>query len=163
MGFYLRYESSTMPQFIRQRYHWLVFLFLWALILAGSIAGYVLNWILNYSQPRSISLLFEGQTLIYQTGLTIFGIVLSLTAFRRNQKWAWALMWYLPLSELAGEYNLVWSNGQLGNGDWFVYAVTVVSIVTLTLCYRRFFSVTRGQQSITPSNIPNPDYPAVNS
>src|SRR5947209_16711478 len=46
-------------------------------------------------------------------GLAIFGMVVSLTSFRRGEKWAWYVSWSMPIGILAAQLNVYLFQGSL--------------------------------------------------
>jgi len=71
-------------------------------------------------------------------GLAIFGMMVSLTSFRRGEKWAWYLSWSMPIGILAAQLNVYLLTGSLlviVLGVVFV----LVSLLALFLPYRQFF------------------------
>ncbi len=71
-------------------------------------------------------------------GLAIFGMIVSLTSFRRGEKWAWYVSWSMPVGILAAQLNLYLSTGSM---MVIVLAVVfvLVSLLALFLPYRQFF------------------------
>src|SRR5260370_38915545 len=71
-------------------------------------------------------------------GLAVFGMVVSLTSFRKGEKWAWYVSWSMPIGILAAQLNV----DQL-TGSVFVIilaiAFVLVSLLALFLPYRLFF------------------------
>ncbi len=69
-------------------------------------------------------------------GFSIAGIGISITAFRRGERWAWYVFLYLPIYLL---YVTV-ETYAFGGVNWPLYAVFVlVSLAALLLPYRKFF------------------------
>jgi len=71
-------------------------------------------------------------------GLAIFGMIVSLTSFKRGEKWAWYVSWSMPVGILAAQLNLYLSTGSM---MVIVLAVVfvLVSLLALFLPYRQFF------------------------
>ncbi len=71
-------------------------------------------------------------------GLAIFGMIVSLTSFKRGEKWAWYVSWSMPVGILAAQVNLY-----LLTGSMMVIVLAVVfvlvSLLALFLPYRQFF------------------------
>ncbi len=71
-------------------------------------------------------------------GLAIFGMIVSLTSFKRGEKWAWYVSWSMPVGILAAQLNLY-----LLTGSMMVIVLAVVfvlvSLLALFLPYRQFF------------------------
>jgi uncharacterized membrane protein len=72
-------------------------------------------------------------------GLAIFGMIVSLTSFRRGEKWAWYVSWLMPVGILAAQLNVY-----LLTGSVMVILLTavfvLVSLLALFLPFRQFFS-----------------------
>ena len=91
------------------------------------------------SDPRvadylSYLLRFVGLSLV---GISIFGMSVSATAYRRGEKWAWYALWYFPVF-----FAIITAiNAILGGGTiWPLFAfLLVVSLAGLLLPYRKFF------------------------
>ncbi len=71
-------------------------------------------------------------------GLAIFGMLVSLTSFRRGEKWAWYVSWSMPIGILAAQLNVYLLTG---SAMVIVLAVVfvLVSLLALFLPYRQFF------------------------
>ena len=71
-------------------------------------------------------------------GLAIFGMIVSMTSFRKGEKWAWYVSWSMPVGILAAQLNVY-----LLTGSVFVIILAVVfvlvSLLALFLPYRQFF------------------------
>jgi hypothetical protein len=71
-------------------------------------------------------------------GVAIFGMIVSLTSFRRGEKWAWYVSWSMPIGILAAQLNVYQLTGSV-----FVIilaiAFVLVSLLALFLPYRVFF------------------------
>ena len=95
---------------------------------------------LSSTNPRFAN--FLASTLVDDgisgVGLAIFGMIVSLTSFRRGEKWAWYVSWSMPIGILAAQLNVY----QL-TGSTMVIILTVVfvilSLAALFLPYRQFF------------------------
>ena|SRR5260370_31773615 len=71
-------------------------------------------------------------------GLAIFGMIVSLTSFRRGEKWAWYVSWSMPIGILAAQLNVYLLTGSvlvIVLGVVFV----LVSLLALFLPFRQFF------------------------
>ena len=71
-------------------------------------------------------------------GLAVFGMIVSLTSFRRGEKWAWYVSWSMPIGILAAQLNVYLLTGSvlvIVLGIVFV----LVSLLALFLPYRQFF------------------------
>src|SRR5229473_1981035 len=71
-------------------------------------------------------------------GLAIFGMIVSMTSFRRGEKWAWYVSWSMPIGILAAQLNVFLLTGSV---MVIVLAVAFVlaSLLALFLPYRQFF------------------------
>ena len=93
----------------------------------------------NSSFPKggaTITALFQawGTTML---GFGIFTIAVSYVPYRRGERWAWYIMWYLPVFLLLGTAaNYMW-----GGESWPVeLGFLLVSLAGLLLPYRKFFA-----------------------
>ena len=71
-------------------------------------------------------------------GLAIFGMIVSLTGFRRGEKLAWYVSWSMPIGILAAQLNVYLLTGSvlvIVLGVVFV----LVSLLALFVPYRQFF------------------------
>jgi hypothetical protein len=71
-------------------------------------------------------------------GVAVFGMVVSLTSYRKGEKWAWYLSWSNPIGILVAQFNVY-----LLTGSAFVILLAavfiLVSLLGLFLPYRQFF------------------------
>ena len=70
-------------------------------------------------------------------GYGLFALAISSTAYRRGEKWAWYVLWYLPIYALYDTINLY-----IIGSSYLTYlfmAILVVALAGLILPYRRFF------------------------
>ena len=71
-------------------------------------------------------------------GFAIFGMAVSMTSFRRGEKWAWYLSWSMPIGILAAQVNQY-----LLTGSSMVIILAaifiILSLLALFLPYRQFF------------------------
>src|SRR6267378_6999584 len=71
-------------------------------------------------------------------GLAVFGMIVSLTSFRKGEKWAWYASWSMPIGILAAQLNVY-----LLTGSVLVIVLGVVfvlfSLLALFLPFRQFF------------------------
>src|SRR2546426_6695266 len=95
---------------------------------------------LTSTNPRFAS--FLASTLVDDgisgVGLAIFGMIVSLTGFRRGEKWAWYVSWAMPIGILAAQLNVY-----LLTASVLVIVLGVVlvlgSLLALFSPYRQFF------------------------
>jgi hypothetical protein len=71
-------------------------------------------------------------------GLAIFGMVVSLTGYRKGEKWAWYVSWSMPIGILAAQLNIYVLTGSV-IVIYLAAAFTIVSLVALLLPYQQFF------------------------
>lgn len=146
-----------MPQKFYQKYAWIFFLIIGLMVLAGaiphslgfntdpalvqSISGQTINE-LKISQPTFFNLYnfyFIGGGLS-DLGFAFFLIVISLTAYRLGQKWAWYAFWFVPI------YFLFWiilSSTLPGSAKSSLtpplIMMIILSLAGLLLPFRKFF------------------------
>ncbi len=92
------------------------------------------------SNPKFAS--FLASTLVDDgisgVGLAVFGMVVSLTGYRRDEKWAWFVSWSMPIGILAAQLNVYVLTGSM-MVIYLAAAFTIVSVLALLLPYRQFF------------------------
>ena len=71
-------------------------------------------------------------------GLAVFGMVVSLTGYRKGEKWAWYISWSMPIGILAAQLNVYALTGSI-MVIYLAAAFTIVSLLALLLPYRQFF------------------------
>src|SRR5712691_11738876 len=85
---------------------------------------------------------FLGSTLIDDgisgVGLALFGMVVSMTGYRRGEKWAWYVSWSMPIGILAAQLNVYALTGSI-MVIYLAIAFIIVSLLALLLPYRQFF------------------------
>ena len=99
----------------------------------------------TWSQLVSIDPKFAGflaSTLVDDgisgVGLAVFGMVVSMTSYRKGEKWAWYVSWSMPIGILAAQLNLYALTGSI-MVIYLAAAFTIVSVLALLLPYRQFF------------------------
>src|ERR1700693_2632997 len=104
-----------------ERNAWVILFALWALHLALTLRNLLPDNNPLLSDPAFASLM--GHTLIdgavSGVGLSIFGMVVSATAYRKGEKWAWYLSWLLPIGILAAQLN---QYSETGSGTTIILA-----------------------------------------
>jgi len=75
---------------------------------------------------------------ISRVGLAIFGMIVSLTGFRRGEKWAWYVSWSMPIEILGAQLNVYLLTGSV-LVIVLAVAFVLVSLLALFLPYREFF------------------------
>jgi len=92
------------------------------------------------SNPKFAS--FLASTLVDDgisgVGLAVFGMVVSLTGYRKGEKWAWYVSWSMPIGILAAQLNVYVLTGSM-MVIYLAAAFTIVSVLALLLPYRHFF------------------------
>ena len=92
------------------------------------------------SNPKLAS--FLASTLVDDgisgVGLAVFGMVVSLTGYRKGEKWAWYISWSMPIGILAAQLNVYALTGSI-MVIYLAAAFTIVSLLALLLPYRQFF------------------------
>jgi hypothetical protein len=70
------------------------------------------------------------------TGMGIFGVMITLRAYRRKEKWAWFTLWYYPI------FWTIHLAGRLPPGNDHIHQIVfiVISLLGLLLPVRQFFS-----------------------
>jgi len=71
-------------------------------------------------------------------GLAVFGMVVSMTGYRKGEKWAWYVSWSMPIGILAAQLNVYAVTGSIVV-IYLAIAFTIVSLLALFLPYRQFF------------------------
>jgi len=71
-------------------------------------------------------------------GLAVFGMVVSMTSYRKGEKWAWYVSWSMPIGILAAQLNVCALTGSI-MVIYLAAAFTLVSVLALLLPYRQFF------------------------
>ena len=92
------------------------------------------------SNPKFTS--FLASTLVDDgisgVGLAVFGMIVSLTGYRKGEKWAWYVSWSMPIGILAAQLNVYALTGSV-MVIYLATAFTVVSLLALLLPYRQSF------------------------
>jgi hypothetical protein len=70
------------------------------------------------------------------TGMGIFGVMITLRAYRREEKWAWFTLWYYPI------FWTIHLVGELPPGNDHIHQIVfiVISLLGLLLPVRQLFS-----------------------
>lgn len=149
--------KNIMSGKFHEKYTWVIFLIIGIMVLIGAIphslgvntdptlvqtiSGQTIDE-LKVSSPMFFNLYsfyFRGGGLS-DLGFVFFLIVISLTAYRRGQKWAWYAFWFVPV------YFLAWialsstlpSAAQLSLLPPLI-VIIVLSLAGLLLSFRKFF------------------------
>ena len=113
----------------------------WIALLATGI-GILGFGIIVTAYPQIASPNEEGLTRaigVATTGMGIFGVMITLKAYRRNEKWAWFTLWYYPI------FWTIHLVGGLPPGNDHIHQIVfiVISLLGLLLPVRQFFSRNR--------------------
>ncbi|HEX6562495.1 MAG TPA: hypothetical protein VF016_10770 [Nitrososphaera sp.] len=114
----------------------------WILLLATGIAtlgfGIIVAAYPQAAGPGEEEGLLLRALGVATTGTGIFGVMITLYAFRRGEKWAWFTLWYYPV------FWALHLAGGLPPGNDHVHQVVfiVLSVLGLLLPVRHFFSRT---------------------
>jgi hypothetical protein len=149
--------KNPMNEKFYEEYAWVVFLIIGVLVLIGAIphtfgintdpalvhaiSGQTIDEI-KISNPMLFNLYdfyFRGGGLS-DLGFTFFLIVITLTAYRKGQKWAWYAFWFVPayfLAWIALSFTTPESTSSLLLP---LILLTGLSLAGLFLPYRKFFS-----------------------
>jgi len=85
---------------------------------------------------------FLGSTLVDDgvsgVGLAVFGMVVSAMGYRKGEKWAWYVSWFMPIGILAAQLNVYALTGSI-MVIYLATVFTIVSLLALLLPFRQFF------------------------
>ena len=162
---YPKINVSAAPSVKRyEKYGWIILFIFWALHLVLSardffpslqdlclgcapgaqtplqvVTGMTWNQLVS-SDPKFAS--FLASTLaddgISGVGLAVLGMVVSLTGYRKGEKWAWYVSWSMPIGILSAQLNVYALTGSI-MVIYLATAFTIVSLLALFLPYRQFF------------------------
>ncbi len=139
-----------------EKYAWVVFLFLGLLwVVVGLVQVFSpdelletdaqlitdMSWSeLKASSPVATDLVrfhYGGMGLL-KTSWSLFVLAITLTGYRRGEKWAWYTLWLAPLILVwSAFYNVIFVGDVNQALQWI--PVTSVSLLGLLLPYRKFF------------------------
>jgi hypothetical protein len=92
------------------------------------------------SNPKFAS--FLASTLVDDgisgVSVAIFGMIVSMTGYRKGEKWAWYVSWSMPIGILAAQLNVYALTGSI-MVIYLTTVFTIVSLLALLLPYRQFF------------------------
>jgi len=132
-----------------EKYAWVLLLVSSALFLPTSLYFIVSFFVMPYvSTPGDLSGFLAGShsiaawirgifrdAAISQLGLGILGITIAAMSYRRGERWAWYVLWYLPIAWLA----YIAGQALLGRVLVLPSVLLVVSVLGLLLRIRRFW------------------------
>ena len=138
------------------KYGWVVYLFLGLLWLvvgltqvfnpeglldneAQHIAGMSLSELeASYPEATELVRFLFGAVGMLKTSWSLLVLAITLTGYRRGEKWAWYTMWLVPALLVGqGLFNSVFLGDFNEMLQWI--PITTVSLVGLFLPYRKFF------------------------
>ena len=147
-------DDTTKKERAREKYGWVVYLFLGLLWVvygltqvfnpgnlrdAQHITGLSLSE-LEVKSPEATELVYflYGALGLLKTNWSLLVLAITLTGYRRGEKWAWYTMWLVPLT-LVGQG--LWYSVYLGDFNEMLpwIPITTVSLVGLFLPFRKFF------------------------
>ncbi len=110
----------------------------WILLLATGI-GILGFGIIVTAYPQIAGYTEEGLLRaigVATTGMGIFGVMITLRAYTRKEKWAWFTLWYYPI------FWIIHLAGGLPPGNDHIHQIVfiVISLLGLLLPSRQFFS-----------------------
>jgi len=81
--------------------------------------------------------LFYGRIMGYEMlGIAILGMAISMTAYKKGEKWVWYVTWYFPIYLIVMTVDTYLQGG----ANWPLYIIfMLVSLAALLLPYRIFF------------------------
>jgi cell division protein FtsW (lipid II flippase) len=90
---------------------------------------------LHPDEGKAMTYLFHGFALA-ALGLGVFTIAVSYVPYRKGEKWAWYIIWYLPIFFFIATV----ANYADGGQSWRLSLVLlIVGLVGLLLPYRKFY------------------------
>jgi len=139
-----------------EKYGWVVYLFLGLLWLvvgltqvfnmdalaeedAQHITGMSLSE-LDASSPKAYEMIrwIYGNLGMLKTSWSFFLLAVTLTGYRKGEKWAWYTLWLAPTLLIGtGLFNSVFFGDFNEMFQWF--PITTISLIGLLLPYRKFF------------------------
>jgi hypothetical protein len=110
----------------------------WILLLASGI-GILGFGIIVTAYPQIAGPTEEGLLRaigVATTGMGIFGVMITLRAYRRKEEWAWFTLWYYPI------FWTIHLVGELPPGNDHIHQIVfiVISLLGLLLPVRQLFS-----------------------
>jgi uncharacterized membrane protein len=116
----------------------------WVLVTIIGAVGVILSLLMiagipvdpSFSYANSFERYLSQGTGINLLGYGITGIAISMTAYKKGERWAWYVLWYLPIYFMIDTVLTY----QQGGSSWAVGIVLLlISLVALLLPYRIFF------------------------
>jgi hypothetical protein len=139
-----------------EKYGWMVYLFLGLLwLVVGLVQVYVpgellrtdaqlitgMSWKeLQASSPVATELTryHYGHMGMLKTSWSLFLLAITLTGYRRGEKWAWYTLWLAPALLVWNAINNVIFLGDINQALQWI-PITTISLFGLLLPYRKFF------------------------
>lgn len=138
------------------KYGWVVYLFLGLLwlvvgltqvfnpeVLADDEAQHIIDMSLSeleasYPEATELVLFLFGAVGMLKTSWSLLVLAITLTGYRRGEKWAWYTLWLVPVLLVGqGLFNSVFLGDFKEMLQWI--PITTVSLVGLFLPFRKFF------------------------
>jgi hypothetical protein len=156
--FNIRFDLYLGPQMERvyEKYAWVILLALGLLwLVVGIIAVFQPEGIfeadaqsvtnmpwseLKTSSPVAADFVIfvYGQMGLVKIGWSFFVLAITLTGYRRGEKWAWYIMWFVPALLVSNAFFSVIFIGDLSQTLQFI-PITAITLLGLLLPYRKFF------------------------
>jgi hypothetical protein len=92
----------------------------------------------SYPEATKLVRFLYGALGMLKMSWTFFVLAITLTGYRRGEKWAWYTLWLVPAALVGqGLFNSVFLGDVKEMLQWI--PITTVSLVGLLLPYRKFF------------------------
>ncbi len=125
-----------------EKYAWIIFFVVGVLTTIGGVL--ILVQFALLPQPELEARLpgikifvgkFGREIAILQLGWGILITAIARVSYRHGERWAWYVLWTVPLIYLAAIAN----NASVGQFDRFAIPPTILALLGLLLPYRKFF------------------------
>jgi hypothetical protein len=95
---------------------------------------------LKASSPRATDFVIfvYGQMGLLKISWSFFVLAITLTGYRKGEKWAWYIMWFVPVLLVSDAVFSVVFIGDVSQTLQFI-PITIITLIGLLLPYRRFF------------------------
>jgi hypothetical protein len=116
-----------------EKYAWVLLFVVGILTIVDSIGtwGSYANWVGPFNSPDPI--VFSSRA----AGYGIFILVVLWVGYRRGERWAWYVFWYLPVGIALTFIRVL--NGGIPLAWTLPFTFLIISLLGLLLPYRRFF------------------------